>query len=234
MALLEVACFNVESATVAAHAGADRIELCKDRGSGGITPDFTTLIDLHPHVKIPIFVMIRPRPGSFVCTDHEIEKMRSDIALCKAFAKGFVFGVIDQDGTVNQEACARLIEAAHPLPCTFHRAFDETQSLSESLEVLIECGFSSVLTSGGAPDAVRGIQCLKELVQQARNRISIIVGGGVRSTNFDQLSQVKPSAFHTAAITDNSEIANAIEIGDTKRRIMALNRQDAVETPKQA
>ncbi|CAG8251013.1 unnamed protein product [Penicillium nalgiovense] len=34
--ILEVACFNQESAVVAAGAGADRIELCKDYHLGGL------------------------------------------------------------------------------------------------------------------------------------------------------------------------------------------------------
>ena len=234
MAFLEVACFNVESAIIAAHAGADRIELCRYRASGGTTPDFTAVIDLHPRVNIPIFVMIRPRPGSFIYTDREIETMRRDITLCKAFAAGFVFGVINQDDTINKEACAGLIGAAHPLPCTFHRAFDGTRSLPESLEILIECGFTSILTSVGAPDAVKGKQHLMELVQRAGNRINIIVGGGVRSTNFEQLSQIRPSAFHTAAIMDDGEIANAIEIQDIKRRLAALKSENTPEAPKQS
>ena len=40
MKKLEIACFNLESALVAAKSNADRIELCADASSGGITPDF--------------------------------------------------------------------------------------------------------------------------------------------------------------------------------------------------
>ena len=39
---LEIACFNPESANIAAQAGADRIELCDGIEVGGTTPDLDT------------------------------------------------------------------------------------------------------------------------------------------------------------------------------------------------
>ena len=37
--MLEIACFNKESAVIATKAGADRIEFCADFHLGGTTPD---------------------------------------------------------------------------------------------------------------------------------------------------------------------------------------------------
>ncbi len=36
--ILEICCYNLESAMIAADAGADRIELCADPSAGGTTP----------------------------------------------------------------------------------------------------------------------------------------------------------------------------------------------------
>ena len=35
---LEICCYNLDSAMIAADAGADRIELCADPAAGGTTP----------------------------------------------------------------------------------------------------------------------------------------------------------------------------------------------------
>ena len=46
-------------------------------------------------VKIPVFVMIRPRGGDFLYSDHDFEVMKADISILKcAGADGFVFGIL--------------------------------------------------------------------------------------------------------------------------------------------
>jgi copper homeostasis protein len=56
---------------------------------------------------------------------------------------GFV-GILDKDGNVNK-ATAALVKLASPYPCTFHRAFDVVKNIDESLEAIIECGFTTIL-----------------------------------------------------------------------------------------
>ena len=41
--ILEIAVFNIESALLAAKAGADRLELCENPTDGGTTPSYGTL-----------------------------------------------------------------------------------------------------------------------------------------------------------------------------------------------
>ena len=76
---LEIACFNLESALVAQKGGADRIELCDDLASGGITPNYGTFETALKLINIDLFVMIRPRGGNFIYSDDEFEQMKKDI-----------------------------------------------------------------------------------------------------------------------------------------------------------
>jgi copper homeostasis protein len=69
------------------------------------------------------------------------------------------------------------------LPVTFHRAIDSAAKLAVALEDAIDAGVSRVLTSGGAPTAREGVEVIAALVVQARERVSIIAGGGIREHN---------------------------------------------------
>ena len=82
-----------------------------------------------------------------------------------------------------------LLEASHPLPFTFHRAFDVTRDLDESLDALQALGAQRVLTSGGAPTATEGAEKLARLVRRGGERIVILAGGGVRRDNVGLLVQ---------------------------------------------
>ena len=54
--------------------------------------------------------MIRPRPGSFVYFEPEIEVMIADIAAAReAGAAGVVFGCLDEDGNVDVEQTKRWV-----------------------------------------------------------------------------------------------------------------------------
>jgi len=76
-----------------------------------------------------------------------------------------------------------LVDAAHGVPVTFHRAFDFARDFEASLEALVDAGVQRVLSSGGAPTAVEGVTALADLVRQAGSRLTVIAGGGVREEN---------------------------------------------------
>lgn len=213
MKQLEIACFNPESALIAARSGADRIEFCADYASGGLTPELEDFKQLRSATTIPIYVMIRPRGGDFVYTDDEIAEMKQSIRDFKqAGADGLVFGLLNEDHSLAA-ANFELVKLAGNRPCTFHRAFDQTPDLIQSVEQLIEWGFQTVLTSGAAASALAGADILNKLLDQAQGRIQILPGGGIRSGNITELSRSIPADFfHSAGITDGSEIADPLEI----------------------
>ncbi len=214
MSKIEIACFNPESAIIASENGADRIELCDGLSEGGTTPDFETTKQLREQINIPIFVMIRPRGGDFTYSDEEFEQMKSAMANLKTLqVDGFVFGILNENDEVNIKQNTELVELAKPYPCTFHRAFDRARDLEKSLEKVIQCGFKTILTSGQKPNVSEGKENLKKLVELSGGRIEILVGGGLRSTNIEELRDyTKAEYFHSSAITDNGNFSNPNEI----------------------
>ncbi len=179
--LIESPVFTIEAALKAIEFGIDRLELCSDFGEGGETPGAGALSFLKEKFTVPVYVMIRPRGGDFVYSPEELEVMKNDINILKFFgADGFVFGILNPDGSVNQHACKYLLAEAGELPCTFHRAFDICKDQEEALETLIACGFKRILTSGGENSVTAGLTKIQQLLKLAGNRIIIMPGGGLQ------------------------------------------------------
>ena len=223
MKKIEIACFNLESALIAQKAGADRVELCADMTVGGTTPTIEMIQQARENLIIDINVMIRPRGGNFVYSDSEFEQMKSEIETIKKLGvNGFVFGILNEDKSINIDQNKELVELAKPFPCTFHRAFDEVLDYEKALEDIISCGFSTILTSGTFPNVMEGKDVLRQLVIQANNRIEIMPGGGLRSANISELNNmVNANWYHSSAITDGSETANQEEIIQLKKKLQS-------------
>jgi copper homeostasis protein len=75
------------------------------------------------------------------------------------------------------------------MQATFHRAFDQTNDLAVSLEDLVPTGAHRILTSGGAADAPGGVLALRNLIERAGNRITILPGGGLHAGNIAELAR---------------------------------------------
>lgn len=222
MALLEIACFNIDHALHAFNSGADRIELCDNREAGGTTPSFESLQYVKRNVNIPVFVMIRPRGGDFNYDHDEFEQMKADIDRFKSTADGCVFGILNEDSTVDTVRTTELVQRAAPLPCTFHRAFDESLDLRTAFEDVVSTGCHAILSSGGASNAVSGASMLREMVRAAKGRITVIPGGGVRAKNLLELHGfTKAGAYHSSGLIAGRDDPDPNEI----RRMKMLLRE---------
>ena len=188
MVLIEAAVESLDGALAAADGGANRIELCTDLARGGTTPDEPLLRDCRARLSIPIFALVRPRPGNFVYTAAEhrtmLDRFGKRRRRCarhrhrRATASG---RIAERDGGNS---------AARPLPVTFHRAFDECVEQAVALERLILLGIDRVLTSGGAATAPEGAAQIRSLIAQAKHRIEVMPGGGINAENVADLVQV--------------------------------------------
>ncbi len=186
--LIEAAVESLAAALAAAEGGADRIELCADLGHGGTTPSERLVQDAVSHLKVPVFVLVRPRPGDFVYTDAEHRRMLEQIGRSRdAGAAGIVTGALTAQQDIDRHRTTELIDAVRPLPVTFHRAFDACRDLPTSLERLIQLGVDRLLTSGGAATAAEGEEQIRSLVAQARGRIAILPGSGITPENVARL-----------------------------------------------
>ncbi|KAH7363676.1 copper homeostasis protein CutC [Pyrenochaeta sp. MPI-SDFR-AT-0127] len=221
--MLEIACFNASSAIAAAKAGANRIELCADYAAGGVTPTLSSLDLIRTEVTIPINVMIRPRTGDFNYSQEEFKQMKAEIELFKPTASGFVFGILDANKRVDEVRNRELVELAAPLPCTFHRAIDEVAEINEAVERAIACGFQNILTSGGERNAVEGAEKVTMLQEIFWQRITFILGGGVRSSNVDTLKRGTAVPWvHSAAITTPGEEVDAEEVKKMQETLQSI------------
>ena len=201
MAILEICAGSVESAIAARDGGAARIELCAALEIGGTTPSAGLIAEARKIEGIVLNVIIRPRGGDFLYNEHEAACMEQDIRTCRQLgADGVVIGALTADGDIDTALCKRLIDAAKGMSITFHRAFDMCRDPKRALEELIAIGCDRVLTSGQAATADAGLPLLKELVQQAAGRISIMPGCGVNSGNAARILQATGAAeIHASA-----------------------------------
>jgi copper homeostasis protein len=181
---VEVCADSVEGALAAEAAGAGRIELCVGLVEGGTTPSAGLVAQCVERLRIPVFVMIRPRGGDFVYSEAEFDVMRRDVEFAARLgAGGVVFGLLRSDGGIDEERVRALAEAARPLAVTFHRAFDVCRDPVHALETLVRVGVDRILTSGQEPTAEAGLDLIARLVDQAAGRIGVVAGGGVRAAN---------------------------------------------------
>ena len=117
----------------------------------------------------------------------------------EAGVDGIVIGVLNKDNTVNKEAVLKMIEAAGNTDVTFNRAFDVVDDQFIALEQLVQLGIKRILTSGGAPITIDGINIIKELVNLADGKIEIMAGGGVKVEDIPLLVDIGVDAIHTSA-----------------------------------
>ncbi|MDR1554039.1 MAG: copper homeostasis protein CutC [Prevotellaceae bacterium] len=223
--LLEICTYTINDCIEAQRGGADRIELCSNMPEGGTTPSCGTMIAVRKHIDIAMHVMIRPRGGNFVYDKHEVRIMLDDIRMAKhCGTNGLVFGCLTADYEVDINVCRLLIDEANPLPVTFHRAFDECKHPEQSLEKIINLGFSRLLTSGQCAVAEDGIQLLRQLVKQSANRIIIMPGSGITPNNIEKIAiETGANEFHTSAQAIRGKGTKAETVAKCVEKLKVLN-----------
>lgn len=202
---LEACVDSVEGVRRADAAGADRIELCGQLELGGTTPSHGLVEAARAATRLPIHVLVRPRGGDFRVSPSELETMSRDLRhLSDQGVQGIVLGALDESGAIDGDTMSKLL-AATELPVTFHRAFDVTPDPETALVTLLDLRrrhphLVRLLTSGQADDPVEATPLLARLVERAADRLTLIIGGGLREGTIRQLAAATGAReFHFSA-----------------------------------
>ena len=200
-AILEVCAFHIESCIIAERAGAARVELCDNPIEGGTTPSYGTIKKTRETISILLYPIIRPRSGNYYYSEEEFAIMKEDILLCKELGcDGISVGIQTINAEIDTERLKRIVEWASPMGVTCNRVFDCAPDPLKALEDIISCGCERILTSGqksAAPDAG---ELLNQLVKQAGDRIIIMPGAGIKSSNIAKLKRESGAIeFHSSA-----------------------------------
>ncbi len=201
--IVEVCCYTMEDVKRSQRAGAKRVELCADMAAGGTTPSQGLIAQVIQTIPIDVAVMVRPRAGDAIYSMDEIRLMERDIAVAGELgAEGVVFGVLDESRYIDVPKMRRLVAVAkeYDLKVACHRCFDRARNPKEFLQELINLGVDRLLTSGQQPTAVEGIPLLKELIEIAKDQLSIMPGGKVRPHNLEPLLELDITEIHTGSM----------------------------------
>lgn len=186
--ILEACVDSVESAIAALKGGANRLELCSSLIIGGTTPSIGLFRQVKELCNVPIHVLIRPRYGDFHYTEKEQQVMIADVEIFqKEGASGVVIGVLNPDGSLNEQFMREVKKRAKGMSITLHRAFDVCANPLETMEKAIELGIDTILTSGQRNHCLEGMNLITDLVKKAANRIDIMIGGGVNASVIKEL-----------------------------------------------
>ncbi len=225
--ILEICVDSVQSAIAAARGGATRIELCSALSEGGVTPSAGLISAVRAAVDIELFVIIRPRGGDFVYSEHELGVMRRDILEAKLRnVDGVVMGILTSAGEIDIDRMRTLVQLARPLGVTFHRAFDLCEDPDRALEDVIACGVDRILTSGGKSDALQGLETIAALHKKATGRVRIMPGGGIRASNVGAIALGTGVLEIHTSLSKNAEESGEFESGQNAYRSYRVSESD--------
>ena len=235
MAFAELLATDPAAVQVACVAGADRIELCAALSVGGVSPGAGLLGEALRIAdgRAEIVVLVRPRAGDFQIrhAGDLRSQIRDVVAAREAGAAGVAVGVLNQDGDLDRDAMALLLEAAGPIPVTLHRAIDAARDYLATAEAAMELGVARVLTSGQSRSAWEGREQIARVVRQVGNRLEVIAGAGVRGENASELLRATgAAALHASCslASDANDQAGSEELGMGQQQRMDPQQAAAV------
>ncbi|NWL25725.1 copper homeostasis protein CutC [Paenarthrobacter ureafaciens] len=218
---LEIAVTSAAGAGTSAAEGADTVELCSSLELGGITPSQGLLEASLEHVdgRLEVHALVRPRPGDFHYSASDVDTMVHEVKhLLRQGAAGVVVGALTAEQEVDVPVVRRLLESAKETNpearLTFHRAIDQSRDPLAALDLLLDLGFTRVLTSGHESTAGEGLNTLARMVERASGAMEIVAGGGLKIADIPAMHAAGLSAVHLSAKRTVSTLADsAVALG---------------------
>lgn len=201
-AVIEACVDSLDAAIKAEKAGADRIELCADLDSGGLTPSESLLKEVLSTVRIPVKVMLRPRDGDFIFDASDKKCIQEHINLLLAHdCNRIVYGSLT-NGRLDLDDLKAVYEKTGAEEMTIHKAIDSsTDPLKDVLELVkwvkSEKVNLSILSSGQADTALDGALNLIRMKRLCGNHIELIAAGKITTQNLAQIHSILGTpAYH--------------------------------------
>ena len=156
---------SVESAINAGKGSGKRLELCSNLVIGGTTPTEALFNEVKRNTELPIHVLIRPRFGDFLYSEHEVNIIKNEVKKFRELgADGVVIGMLNKDGEVDIENMKKVLAERGNMKVTFHRAFDMCKDPIKAFKDIKNLGIDILLTLGHKKTAIVGKALIKVLV----------------------------------------------------------------------
>ncbi len=197
MLRIELCVSSSEAIVLAKNLEIDRVEVCQNLESGGVTPS-ATLVQLAISSGLKTHVLIRPRIGGFIYSDEELDMIKKEISYFTSIGvDGIVIGALLSDHRINHKFIQSVRKDYPDLDITFHKAFDDTPDWKASIDILAESGVNRILSSGCSTHVIKGMTVLKSMLEYAHGKIEILPGGGLNENNIDFfVKNVRPDWIH--------------------------------------
>lgn len=233
--ILEVCVDDADGLAAAIQGGADRIELCSALALGGLTPS-AGLIQQATDCPVPVYALIRPRPGNFVYSDDALQTMLRDIDHVRRNGlEGIVLGASLPDGRLDADMLTTLSRHAEGLGRTLHRAFDLVPEFGKAIDLAVKLGFERILTSGGAATAPQGLAALHAITSYARDRIAVMPGAGINAANVGDLLTIETvSEIHSSCTMEIRASSGATRKLGFEGPVRKVTAAEAVQDLKHA
>ena len=196
---VEIMCGSLEDVITASEAeGVDQIELNQAMELIGLTPTISTLRKAKQLCSLPIVTIIRTRGAGFSYNEYDLQIMLEDAKLLlKNGADGIVFGSLQSNRELNKEYIKRMVDVIGTKEVVFHKAFDFSRDLEESIIQLIDLGVDRVLTEGGnhSGDILKGMEMITYLQEKYGDKITISPAGGGNAGNVSRLLNTTKCKF---------------------------------------
>lgn len=146
---------------------------------------------------------------------------------------GFVFGALTSNFKIDVKACSKIINAANPLPVTFHRAFDDAIDPYEAFKEIQNLGFTRLLTSGQKSNVTEGVDLITKLIELSNQDIIVMPGAGLNENNISSVrDKTGAKEFHGSAkrskigkVKIASDGGTTITDPDIVRRMVAILKE---------
>jgi copper homeostasis protein len=187
--LIEVIVQTLDDAREAARGGADRLEVVRSIGEGGLTPPLSLVRAIAEETGLPLRVMVRENNG-FGTNAAELPALRD---AASAFASEGVDGLVigfAANGQPDIRTVEQVLQAAPDAAVTFHRAFDALPDPLSAIDAIAGIrGVDRILTSGGNGGPASRSLRIRELGERAGDRLIIVAGGGVDLPTFISMAR---------------------------------------------